>query len=176
MTWLADGAAELSISRSFRPRRRSGHAQRLRAYPLAVAFERRLDPAFIRFGMVGAAGFAVDATVLHLMVDLAGLNFYRAVLRFRRRRHRDLLLNRTFTFRRPPPRPRPGADLRRGAGRRRSGQFRRLRRGDRPGTGAAPSADLPLAFGSAAGFCLTFLGSKHLAFRPAKVAAEAQSS
>ena len=34
---------------------------------------------------------------------------------------------------------------------------------------------IPLAMGSIAGLCLTFLGSKHLAFRPAK-AAEAPSS
>jgi hypothetical protein len=34
---------------------------------------------------------------------------------------------------------------------------------------------VPLAIGSAAGLCLTFLGSKHLAFRPARMA-EASSS
>jgi hypothetical protein len=28
---------------------------------------------------------------------------------------------------------------------------------------------VPLALGSAAGLCLTFLGSKHLAFRPARM-------
>jgi putative flippase GtrA len=149
-----------------------------RAHPLAVAFERRFDLAFIRFGLVGTAGFAVHASVLNLMVFVVGMNRYAGWLAgFAVAVTTTLLLNRAFTFRRPshhgPWRQAVIYLVVQGAGA--AANF---------ATYAAAIAVfpplgrvllIPLAMGSIAGLCLTFLGSKHLAFRPAK-AVEAPSS
>ena len=150
----------------------------LRAHPLGRAVEARLDPAFIRFGLVGTAGFAVHATVLHLMVNLVGLNVYLGWLcGFAVAVTTTLLLNRAFTFRRPSHH-----------GPWRQALIYLLVQGAGAATNFATYAAalavfpvlrhallVPLAMGSIAGLCLTFLGSKHLAFRPADVA-EAPSS
>jgi putative flippase GtrA len=174
IAWLADLGGILCLA-SLVPAEATlpAIARRLRAHPLAVAFEQRFDPAFIRFGLVGTAGFLVHATVLHLMVAFVGLNVYVGWLcGFAVAVTTTLLLNRAFTFRRPshhgPLRQAVIYLLVQGAGA--AANF---------GAYAATLALLPvlrqalvvpLAVGSVAGLCLTFLGSKHLAFRPAKVA------
>ena len=179
IAWLADlggaiGLASLVPAEATAP----AIARQLRALPLAVAFEKRFDPAFIRFGLVGTAGFLVHATVLHVMVDFVGLNVYLGWLcGFAVAVTTTLSLNRAFTFRRPshhgPWRQAAIYLMVQGAGA--AANF---------GAYAATLALLPvlrqalivpLAVGSITGLSLTFLGSKHIAFRPAKVA-EAQSS
>ncbi len=179
IAWLADLGGELGLA-SLVPAEATLPAivQRLRAHPLAIAFEKRFDPAFIRFGLVGTAGFAVHATVLHLVVDFVGINVYAGWLcGFAVAVTTTLLLNRAFTFRRPshhgPWRQAVIYLLVQGAGA--AANF---------GAYAATLALfpllreallVPLAVGSIAGLSLTFLGSKYIAFRPAKVA-EARSS
>jgi putative flippase GtrA len=179
IAWLADLGGAIGLA-SLVPAEATAPAivQRLRALPLAVAFGRRFDPAFIRFGLVGTAGFLVHATVLHVMVDFVGLNVYLGWLcGFAVAVTTTLSLNRAFTFRSPshhgPWRQAVIYLMVQGAGA--AANF---------GAYAATLALLPvlrqaliapLAVGSIAGLCLTFLGSKHIAFRPAKVA-EAQPS
>ncbi len=179
IAWLADLGGAIGLA-SLVPAEATAPAivQRLRALPLAVAFEKRFDPAFIRFGLVGTAGFLVHATVLHVMVDFVGLNVYLGWLcGFAVAVTTTLSLNRAFTFRSPshhgPWRQAVIYLMVQGAGA--AANF---------GAYAATLALLPvlrqaliapLAVGSIAGLCLTFLGSKHIAFRPAKVA-EAQPS
>jgi putative flippase GtrA len=179
IAWLADLGGALGLA-SIVPAEATLPAivQRLRAHPLAVAFETRFDPAFVRFGLVGTAGFSVHAAVLHLMVDFVGLNVYAGWLcGFAVAVTTTLLLNRAFTFRSPSH----------------HGPWRQAAIYlVVQGTGAAANFAayaatlalfpvlreallVPLAVGSITGLSLTFLGAKHIAFRPAKVA-EAQSS
>jgi putative flippase GtrA len=174
ITWLASLGAALSVV-SMVPARLTlpAWAARLRAYPLVAAFERRFDWSFIRFGMVGTAGFIVHASVLNLVVYEAGVNRYIGwVCGFAVAVTATLMLNRAFTFRQPSH----------------HGPWRQalLYIGVQSAGAAANFATyaaaialfpplgrmllIPLAMGSIAGLCLTFLGSKHLAFRPAKVA------
>ena len=179
ITWLVSLGAALAVA-AMVPARLSLRALAvgLRAHPLVAAFERRFDLAFIRFGLVGTAGFAVHASVLNLMVFVVGMNRYAGWLAgFAVAVTTTLLLNRVFTFRRPshhgPWRQAVIYLVVQGAGA--AANF---------ATYAAAIAIfpplgrillIPLAMGSIAGLCLTFLGSKHLAFRPAK-ALEASSS
>jgi len=175
IAWLADLGAGLCLA-SLVPEEAtlSAIVQRLRAHPLAIAFERRIDPAFFRFGVVGTIGFAVHATVVHLAVAFAGLNVYLAwPCGFVVAVSTTLLLNRAFTFRHAVHHHGPW----------RQALIYLLVQG----TGAATNFGayaaaltiapmlrdfliVPLAIGSIAGLSLTFLGSKHIAFRPAKVA------
>jgi putative flippase GtrA len=144
---------------------------RLRAHPLTLAVERRLDPSFLRFGMVGTAGFLVHASVLHLMADWVGLNVYLSWLcGFAVAVTTTLALNRAFTFRSPSHHP-PARQAAIYIGVQSAGAAANF------ATYAVALALLPvlrhalfvpLAMGSVAGLCLTFLGSKHIAFRPAK--------
>jgi putative flippase GtrA len=147
----------------------------VRALPLVQAVERRIDPAFIRFGMVGVAGFTVDALVLHAMVGIVGLDpFSGRLVSFSVAVFTTWLLNRSFTFRHPtrhgPVRQAFLYALVQGAG-------------GLANIGAYSAAIamvpalrdmllIPLAIGSAVGLCLTFVGSKHLAFRAASVATQ----
>jgi putative flippase GtrA len=179
IAWLADLGGAIGMA-SLVPAEATAPAivQRLRALPLAVAFEKRFDPAFLRFGLVGTAGFLVHASVLHVMVDFVGLNVYLGWLcGFAVAVTTTLSLNRAFTFRRPshhgPWRQAVIYLMVQGAGA--ATNF---------GAYAATLAlvpllrqalIVPLAVGSIAGLSLTFLGAKHIAFRPAKVA-EAQPS
>ncbi|HLI67075.1 MAG TPA: GtrA family protein [Caulobacteraceae bacterium] len=143
-----------------------------RIHPLVVAAERRFDFAFIRFGLVGTAGFLVHAAVLHLMVDFVGLNPYLGwPCGFAVAVTTTFLLNRAFTFKAPSHHT--------------SWRLALIYLGVQSAGAAANFATyaaalavapilrhalfVPLAFGSIAGLCLTFLGSKHLAFRPANV-------
>jgi putative flippase GtrA len=153
--------------------------QRMRAGPLVQAVERRIDPAFIRFGMVGAAGFSVDWLVLHIMTDRVGLDpFTGRLVSFSVAVVATWLLNRSFTFRHQT----------------RHGPIRQAVLyasvqgiGGLANIGAYSAAIkaipalghllvVPLAIGSAVGLCLTFLGSKHLAFRAAAPVAQAEPS
>jgi putative flippase GtrA len=172
ITWLVSLGAALSIV-SVMPARLSvpAWAARLRAHPLVQAFERRFDWSFIRFGLVGTAGFIVHASVLNLTVYEFGLNRYVGWLAgFAVAVTTTLLLNRAFTFRQAshhgPWRQAVIYLAVQGAG-----------AGANFATYAAaiaifPALErmllIPLAMGSIAGLCLTFLGSKHIAFRPAK--------
>jgi len=174
ITWLVSLGAALSVV-SVVPARLAlpAWAVRVRAHPLAQAFEQRFDPAFIRFGLVGTAGFAVHASVLNLMVYVVGLNRYAGWLAgFAVAVTTTLLLNRAFTFRRPshhgPWRQAALYLVVQGVGA--AANFATYA----AAIALVPPLErfllIPLALGSIAGLCLTFLGSKHLAFRPAKVA------
>ena len=139
----------------------------------------RIDPAFLRYGLVGATGFSVDAAILHLMVNGLGLHYVSGrLVSFSVAVVVTWLLNRTFTFRT-------------------AGSAGRLKEaavyvGVQIAGGVAnisiytlaimmvPTLKgwllLPLALGSAAGLCLTYLGAKHLAFRTREALAAAQEA
>ena len=147
--------------------RRLGAARVARAP--AVGLPDWVEPAFLRFGVVGACGFTVDAVVLYVLVHGFGVNAYSGrFVSFAVAVMVTWLLNRTFTFRT-------------------SGNGGRTREalvyfGVQASGGAANIAVyslalltvpflknaliIPLVMGSAAGLCLTYAGSKHLAFRP----------
>jgi putative flippase GtrA len=147
---------------------------RLRALPLVVHLERRIDPAFLRFGMVGAVGFLVDYGVLHAVVSLVGIgpiaarfvSFPVAVLA-------TWLLNRAFTFRQPtvhgPVRQAMLYALVQGVGGVVNVAVYTAAIALVPVLKSA--LFVPLAAGSAAGLCLTFAGSKYFAFKAADAAA-----
>ena len=129
-----------------------------------------VEPAFIRFGLVGACGFLVDGAILHLVVNGLGVNYFTGrLVSFSIAVVVTWLLNRTFTFRT-------------------SGNGGKAREalvyvGVQGAGGVANIAVytlaimsmpllkhaliIPLMMGSAAGLCLTYAGSKHLAFRTA---------
>jgi putative flippase GtrA len=175
ITWLTSAAAAISVISAL-PLMATWPAPAwiggIRALPLVQAVERRIDPAFIRFGMVGGAGFTVDALVLHAVVGFLGLNpFTGRLISFSVAVCATWLLNRSFTFRHPthhgPVRQAFLYALVQSAG-------------GLVNLGAYSAAIamvpalkdillIPLAIGSAAGLCLTFVGSKHLAFRAAGV-------
>jgi len=128
----------------------------------------KVDPAFLRYGVVGATGFAVDAVILHLMVKGLGLNYLAGrLVSFSVAVLVTWLLNRTWTFRTSGA----GGKLKEAA----------VYVGVQAAGGAANIGVytlaivlvpvlkdwliIPLGLGSAAGLCLTFLGAKHLAFR-----------
>ena len=128
----------------------------------------RIDPAFLRYGVVGATGFTVDALILQGLVHGAGLHYFAGrLVSFSVAVMVTWLLNRSWTFRN-------------------SGGNGRLKEvavyvGVQLAGGVAnlsiytlaimafPALKawllIPLGLGSAAGLCLTFLGAKHLAFR-----------
>jgi putative flippase GtrA len=179
ITWLVSLGAALAVL-SGAPARVTlpAWAHRLRAHPLSAAFERRFDPAFIRFGLVGTAGFTVHASVLHLVVYGLGVNRYAGWLAgFAIAVTTTLLLNRAFTFRRPahhgPWRQAAIYLVVQGVGA--AANFATYATAIALVPPLGRMLLIPLAMGSIAGLCLTFLGSKHLAFRPAK-AVEAPSS
>lgn len=176
ITWLVTAAAAVAALSKLPVGARvtlPAWVQAVRAQPLVQAFERRIDPAFIRFGMVGAAGFAVDYLVLHAMVQVFGLNaFSGRLVSFPVAVAATWLLNRTFTFRHrtshgPVRQAMLYVAVQGAGGVANYGAYSAA-------IFAAPQLShmlaIPLAIGSAAGLCLTFLGSKHLAFRPAAAA------
>jgi putative flippase GtrA len=127
------------------------------------------DPAFLRFGLVGAIGFLTDAAILHVMVHGLRLDpFAGRLISFSLAVLVTWQLNRSFTF---------------AVGGRASAREALLYFGVQGAGGLANLAVysaallvaprlrevllVPLAFGSAAGLCLTYLGSKHFAFRKA---------
>jgi putative flippase GtrA len=128
----------------------------------------RVDPAFPRFGVVGATGFTVDGLILYALVHGAGLNYFVGrLISFTVAVGVTWLLNRTWTFK-----------VRRTDGRLREAAvyFAVQCAGGAANIGVYTAAILiapvlkdwlivPLAMGSAVGLCLTYLGAKHLAFR-----------
>jgi putative flippase GtrA len=168
--WLLPAAAGLMVL----VLAREGVWSRLWAAVLArlpsVSLPGWVEPAFLRFGVVGACGFTVDAVVLYVLVHGFGVNAYSGrFVSFAVAVMVTWLLNRTFTFRT-------------------SGNGGKTREalvyfGVQASGGAANIAVyalalltvpylknaliIPLVMGSAAGLCLTYAGSKHLAFRTA---------
>ncbi len=173
ITWLVSLGAALSVI-SVAPAKVTlpAWAVRFRGHPLVSAFERRFDWSFIRFGLVGTAGFIVHASILNLMVYGVGANRYLGWLAgFAVAVTTTLLLNRAFTFRRPshhgPWRQAALYLMVQGAGA--AANFATYVAAIALFPSLGRMLLIPLAMGSIAGLCLTFLGSKHLAFRPAKV-------
>ncbi len=176
ITWLVAAGAAVSMI-SLVPA--SGRvtlpawALRLWSLPMVQVFAKRIDPAFLRFGLVGVAGFIVDALVLHAMTGVAGLSpFVGRFVSFPVAVLATWLLNRSFTFRHqtvhtPWRQALVYAGVQGAGGVANVGVYSLA-------LSLEPSLKhmllVPLAFGSAAGLCLTFLGSKHIAFRPAKMA------
>ena len=182
ITWLITASASLSVI-SVIPAGFGamvlGRLQPIRDLPLVQAVERRIDLAFLRFGLVGATGFAIDASVLHMLVGLAKFDYFTGRLcSFSVAVGATWLLNRSFTFRGPTVHGTARqaliyAAVQGAGGIANIGVYTLA-------IALAPALKhlllLPLAMGSAAGLCLTFLGSKHLAFRPARLAEAAGSS
>jgi len=150
----------------------------LRAQPLIERAQpalRLIEPSFLRFGMVGASGFVIDALILHAGVRV-GLNYFVArLVSFSIAVGCTWLLNRSFTFRTPSAH---------GKAKEAALYVAVQCAGGAANIGIYTAAIMlvpalkdwlliPLAMGSAVGLCLTYLGSKHLAFKarqPAMVA------
>jgi putative flippase GtrA len=146
--------------------------ERLRQAPLVARFVGRLDGDFPRFAMVGVAGFTVDYAVLHSLVAFAGLNPYAArFISFPVAVVATWLLNRSFTFRKPsahgPVRQAVYYVAVQGAG----GVANIAVYAAALALAPVLKSYLPiaLALGSAAGLCVTFAGSKYIAFRAAEI-------
>jgi putative flippase GtrA len=173
ITWLITEAATLSLLSALpliRTARLPAWVGRARALPLVQAVETRIDPAFIRFGLVGACGFTVDWVVLHAMMDVVGLNWFTGrLVSFSVAVFATWLLNRSFTFRQArrdtPIRQAFVYALVQGAGG--VANIAAYSAAIATVPGLKDMVFVPLAIGSAVGLCLTFLGSKHLAFRAA---------
>jgi putative flippase GtrA len=176
LSWLMTLAAGLSLV-TLVPARAS--------LPVPAFIQRRLDDPRVaawlptlghlfRFVLVGAAGFFIDYGVLTLVLNLhLGLNAYTArLISFPVAVCATWLLNRSFTFRGPAHH---GA-VRQAAlylavqlsGFAANYAVFSLAIATIPGLSHARF--IPLALGSAAGLCLTFVGSKYLAFKPAAAA------
>jgi len=146
--------------------------ERLRSPPIVSRVTSRISADFLRFGMVGVAGFTVDYAVLHSVVAFAGLNPYAArFISFPVAVLATWVLNRTFTFRQPSAHG-PVKQALYYAGVQFGGGVANI------AVYAAALALAPvlkhylpiaLAFGSAAGLCVTYAGSKYIAFRPAEI-------
>ena len=180
ITWLAAAAAAISMLSLVPATIRlaaPAWAMRLWILPPVQAVARRIDPAFLRFGLVGVAGFMVDAGVLQLMTNAVGLNPIEGrFVSFPVAVAATWALNRSFTFKGHGSQHTPWRQA-------------LIYLGVQMCGGAAnisvyslalnldPAFEhmlvIPLAFGAVAGLCLNFLGSKHLAFRPAQTAGTA---
>lgn len=173
ITWLVAAAAAVSMISLVPATGRievPGWAARIWSSPRVQAVAGRFDPAFFRFGLVGVAGFTVDATVLHLVHNLMGLSpFLARFISFPVAVLATWLLNRSFTFKKPtvhtPLREAMVYALVQGAGGVANLGIYNLALYLDPALGHALL--IPLALGSAAGLCLTFVGSKYIAFKPA---------
>jgi putative flippase GtrA len=168
ITWLvAAGAAIATLS--LVPQL-AQLARWLWSRPPVQAVARRLDPAFPKFFLVGAVGFSVDALVLHAMTGGFQLSpFVGRLVSFPVAVLATWLLNRSFTFRHETVHTPVRQAL---------VYFGVQVTGGVANIGVyslaltlAPTLKsmllVPLALGSIAGLCLTFLGSKHIAFKPA---------
>ncbi|MBV9511866.1 MAG: GtrA family protein, partial [Caulobacteraceae bacterium] len=144
--------------------------ERLLGLPVVADLRRRIDMAFLRFGMVGAAGFVVDYGVLHLATQFGGLNPYAGrFVSFPMAVVATWLLNRTFTFRHATAHGPVRQAL----------TYLAVQCVGGAANIATYSAALafarvlkdmlviPLGFGCIAGLFLNFLGSKHIAFKAA---------
>ncbi len=144
---------------------------------------RRVDPAFIRFGVVGAVGFTVDLIFLSLIIryagwtpvktSLAGYGFVLSVqmqarfISFPIAVAATWALNRNWTFKDASHRPLLNQILSyvtvQGAGGLANVGAYCLMLLAIPSLQTWPV--IPLVVGSAVGLCLTFVGSKYWAFR-----------
>jgi len=171
IVWLVSLGAAISLV-SLVPARASlpvpAWLQQWLDHPLA-----RVVLTFVRFFGVGIVGFGVDYTILTVLLGLhLGFNYFTArLVSFSVAVCVTLMLNRSFTFRGPAH----------------HGPWRQaaLYVAVQVTGGAANIAVyslairfipflsharfVPLAMGSAVGLCLTFAGSKYLAFKPAVV-------
>ena len=128
-----------------------------------------LDPDVLRYALVGGTGFLIDRLVLELAIRLGGLDHFTGrLVSFSVAVAATLMLNRRFTFRHPHAHSAPRQAVLY-AGVQGAGGLLNL--------GCYMAAILllpvlkqhliiPLAIGSAAGLSVTYLGSKHIAFRP----------
>jgi putative flippase GtrA len=139
-----------------------------RRVPLFAKILDLLDPAFMRFCVVGGVGFVVDGGVLHGLVWFAHMDHFTARLcSFLVAVFATWTLNRLWTFKAQAGRNHA----------KEAGLYFLVQ-----GTGGAiniaayslaimlvPSLGrwlvIPLAIGTAAGLMINFLGSKHIAFR-----------
>ena len=174
IVWLVTLGAAVSLV-SLVPARASlpvpAWVLRLWNRPLVAAVRTRIDPAFFRFFLVGACGFIVDYAVLSLMLNLhLGFIYWTArLISFPVAVAVTLFLNRAFTFKTPSHH----------SAWRQAALYVAVQV-----TGGAANyvvgglaikfipflshaRFIPLAMGSAVGLCLTFAGSKYLAFKPA---------
>lgn len=168
VVWLIVAGAGL-LSLAFATARTEASRPRGGLARLGQAVAGRIEPAFLKFGLVGAVGFATDAAILQVLVHGVNLDpFAGRLISFGLAVLVTWQLNRAFTFKVAEPATAREALLYFGV----------------QGAGGvanlavysaallvAPSLRgmllIPLALGSAAGLCLTYLGSKHLAFHKA---------
>ncbi len=134
--------------------------------PMVAWALRTFDGAFIRFGLVGATGFIVDRLVLGVMVGLGLTPYSGRFVSFSVAVVATWLLNRSFTFRHAAAHPPlkqaviyvavqvAGGALNIGAYELTLWLMPALQ----------DHLLVPLAIGSAAGLCLTFIGAKKFAF------------
>jgi putative flippase GtrA len=183
ITWLVAAGAAISMISMLPATGRvtlPAWIQRLIAAPMVQAVARRIDPAIFRFGLVGVAGFTVDYLVLHGVNQFLGVDAHLArFISFPVAVVATWLLNRNFTFRGPTahtlPRQALFYGLVQGAGGVANIAIYNLalyfNLAGYLSASLSHSLAIPLACGSAAGLCLTFAGSKYIAFKPAQPAA-----
>jgi putative flippase GtrA len=173
ITWLSAAAAGVAMISMIPETGRvpiPAWVKRLWAAPMAQAVARRIDPAFIRFGLVGAAGFIVDYSVLHVTMQFEGWSAWQArFVSFPVAVAATWMLNRSFTFKHHASH-RPWRQAMVYVGVQLCGGAVNIAVYDlalmlRPSLNSM--VVIPLAFGAVAGICVNFLGSKHIAFRPA---------
>ena len=177
LTWgVTEGAAlaALSLAPVLAALKQLDWLTRLRAIAIGLWARRRdlLEADFLRFGLVGVAGFTVDYAVLHSLVAFAGLNPFAArFISFPIAVAATWLLNRSFTFRKPSAHGPVRQAVYYVAVQCCGGVANIAVYAAALVLAPALKHYLPvaLAFGSAAGLCVTFAGSKYIAFRPAEV-------
>jgi putative flippase GtrA len=127
----------------------------------------RLQGDFLRFAVVGATGFLTEAALLQVLVHALRLDPFAArLISFSVAVLVTWQLNRGFTFKVERPASAREAALYFGV--QGAGGLANLAVYSTALLAAPQLRELliaPLALGSAAGLCLTYLGSKHLAFR-----------
>ena len=180
IVWLVSLGAAVSLV-SLVPARASlpvpAWVLRLWNRPLVTAVRTRIDPAFFRFGLVGVAGFSVDYAVLNLLLNIhVGFNPYTArLVSFPVAVATTLFLNRAFTFKAPAHHS-PWRQAALYVAVQVTGgiaNYAVYSLAIRFIPFLSHARFVPLAMGSAVGLCLTFAGSKYLAFKPAAGAAGA---
>jgi putative flippase GtrA len=189
ITWLMTVGSAVSLASLFPARAGerdtadilTGWAARLRAQPRVQALLARPEAAWVlktfdasvwRFGLVGATGFVIDRLVLGAGIALGLNTFTGRLVSFSVALTATWLLNRSFTFRHPAAHPPLRQALIYAAVQIAGGA---LNIGAYSAALALmPSLKehllIPLAIGSAVGLCLTYVGSKTLAFPQARSA------
>jgi putative flippase GtrA len=177
VAWLAAGVAAAALASAL-PARREQPAgawfDALLARPQAQWLLGKLEGSMLRFGLVGVIGFVTDRLFLEAAQDLLGLNYFGGrLVSFPLAVVVTWLLNRVFTFRGPTVHPPLKqaliyACVQIAGGVLNVGVYTLAIR-------LLPALEahllLPLALGSAAGLCVTYVGSRRLAFRAVPPAA-----